>query len=126
MTNSARDFVADLVLQLEGLSGYRQWLVQALYPHCKKSLLCHPLRFHRVSIALGFYLTPEISVVSSNPPTPILSYSFSCHPDSSHLHTHPTPVNPCNLFYFPFPGRSLHPSLTPPCYLTTLGIWIIE
>lgn len=29
------------------------------------------------------------------------------------------------LFYFHFPGKSMHPTVSPPCHLASLGLWFV-
>ena len=77
-------------------------------------------------ISISFLKCPPISVV---PPNTLLPPSL---PDHSRSHPQPRPVCHQNPFYFFFPGRSMcspqypHPiPLSLPCYLASLGLWII-
>ena len=90
---------------------------QVLYPPLLRVFVKnHPCRFQRVSIALVFFLMHKMPQFQlSLTLFHLLSYHAYSHP-------YPPPVHLQNLFYFPFPGRSMHSLFSPPCYLASLGL----
>lgn len=108
-------------------------------PHFRRG----PLKFRKsaescgfleVSLVLGFFLIPNGHPIkkffflysplhpTSNlcpPPQPAQPTPSSSHPSIPPLLF---PVYLGYLFYFPFPGTSMHPTLGPPRHLASLGL----
>uniref|UniRef100_A0A8C8W429 RRM domain-containing protein n=1 Tax=Peromyscus maniculatus bairdii TaxID=230844 RepID=A0A8C8W429_PERMB len=80
----------------------------------------------RVSLTSGFYLTPKyphhkvVSFITSLLYPPLKSIPHVP------IHTHLKSVYPGDLFYFPFPGKSMHSPLGPTCYLVSPGQWNVN
>lgn len=86
----------------------------------------HLCRFAGVSLAPSFYFTLEYITIKVS--LSILSPCVHLHSPIYHIPicTDP-PFYPQDLFYFPFPGKYMHPHpfLGSPCYLASLRLWIV-
>ena len=84
-------------------------------------------------LAPGFPLNPKCTPIKMSLYSPSLSLSQPAShtqpsqpaPSSFHPSILTSPVYPRDLFYFPFPEKSIHSSLVLPCYPASLGLWII-
>jgi hypothetical protein len=100
------DWVGVQIPLLAALPGYRRWLVQASCPPLAGVFSRVTLRYHGISTALGFHLTPNSSC--------FFQYFLPPHIESVLSPARNAPSTPVKSDFFPFPRRSLHPLLSFP------------